>query len=1299
MAVAALLLGGLVTLAPGRADARPLPGPKHGFRLLARTVGALTVNRVYCGVSSIGNICRDSLYGPNADGGYWPKGTADGYIWDSSVQFAGIVGPEFRKWAGDTVSGGYEEIKPVYNSADPSDLKDWPPAALVPRGDVTESLFDGLLRGHTSASQGDVWTMMWDGNPLYSAPSHPLGVLVETRGMGWNFPAGNNDIVYVVFTFYNVTASDCLVYARLRPEVQPILCDVGARFQALNEAKFGVDIPSGGYTISRMYTGLYTDPDIAHFGLNFASVNVPFSLGFAYDYTFHPAEGWTFDPAIFGAPFFAGSGFAGVKYLGGAVDSSGQRLALTMFNANALGRDPNSIQELYRLLSGTVDPGLGDLPCDTGDPAVTHICHVDKASPADTRFRQSSGPLELPPGEARSIAVAYIFAAPVRTAGCTPPCNVLPGDPTLLLDPAALAGGANTIDTIAGFAGFLGDLNGNGRVDQEEIAATPGSLLGKALVAQSIFDKGFLLPFAPDPPDFFLIPGDGQVTVLWRPSSSETSGDPYFQLASLTTNADGSPNPLYDPNYRQFDVEGYRVYRGRLNSPNSLQLLAQFDYAGTLIADYGGQVNPADQCAPELSIRTGCPETTPAGGFDSIGPGLYRTHHVDHDLVGDVVQVRLGTRAALAIGKVLITAADTAVVGGSRLGPCAPSPCPALSNTGVPFVYVDRTPRNSLQYFYAVTAFDVNSFQSAPSSLESPRTPKRVMPVHGAPTYESSGRIISTEVYGRGVRVDGRFPAPTLDPTTGRFSGPFPPANGMTVGFAGELVSRVLDGSGSFSVTLDSIGAGSAYDVPSLPVRYFLTATSGPNVAHIVIPVRPDPFEGTATNYGVFPAVSATHSLATPYGGDSTYALWGQVNLSLAGNYYTGAWGSGCINGAPGFETGGGCGYNGTRWFDGPSPQKNETQPDPTSGNGATSAAPTVNRALPDNAGFNNAGALSGVEVIHQPLAYQTMPNVYRDIHGVLGSFRRAADYNVYWSSGTPGRIDSVVDVTHNVSLPLDSVAERGMNSGFGILTQSAAQPAAGSFDNRAELSLADFDCVEPLRHIAAAESRIPCGSPGDSADGPRYVLGRQASLGPIVFAATSLADFQTSTSTGTGFALYLAGNTHLIQTGTLPSGVVWSMRDYVGAITGGNGFGGAEGPYAFLPVTRPFSAQGATITVTFDATNTHRPVREADLRRVHTVPDPYYVTSAYEQATEIKVIKFVNLPERAIIRIYSSSGILVALLEHNSATYGGEESWNVRNRNNQVVASGVYFYHVEANVNGGTARRIGRMTIVNFAD
>jgi hypothetical protein len=154
-------------------------------------------------------------------------------------------------------------------------------------------------------------------------------------------------------------------------------------------------------------------------------------------------------------------------------------------------------------------------------------------------------------------------------------------------------------------------------------------------------------------------------------------------------------------------------------------------------------------------------------------------------------------------------------------------------------------------------------------------------------------------------------------------------------------------------------------------------------------------------------------------------------------------------------------------------------------------------------------------------------------------------------------------------------------------------------------------------------------------------------------------------------------------------------MRDYTGAISGGDGAGGDVGPYTYRPlVVRQFTAVGAQVQVTFDVVNQVNAPTEGNLSRVHTVPDPYYVTREFEQTTDTKIIKFVNLPQDAIVRIYSSSGVLVNLLEHHSATFGGAEDWNVRNRNNQVVSSGVYFYHIEA----GNARKIGRFTIVNFA-
>jgi hypothetical protein len=231
-----------------------------------------------------------------------------------------------------------------------------------------------------------------------------------------------------------------------------------------------------------------------------------------------------------------------------------------------------------------------------------------------------------------------------------------------------------------------------------------------------------------------------------------------------------------------------------------------------------------------------------------------------------------------------------------------------------------------------------------------------------------------------------------------------------------------------------------------------------------------------------------------------------------------------------------------------------------------------------------------------------------------------------------------------------------------------------------------DMGCVEPLKTSAAVQGVIPCTD--------TYTLSQTAIPGPTAYGVTGLT---TVAAAEPGFIMYLPGHyfTFELTGGALPAaGTVWTMRSYVGAIAGGSGDAGADGPYTFTPKGRPFTAVGAEARLSFNVVNQVAAATEDDLSRVHTVPDPYYVTSQFEQTTEAKIIKFVNLPATCIIRIYSSSGVLVDLIEHNSATFGGAEDWSVRNRNEQIVASGVYFYHIEA----GDARRVGRFTVVNFA-
>jgi hypothetical protein len=54
----------------------------------------------------------------------------------------------------------------------------------------------------------------------------------------------------------------------------------------------------------------------------------------------------------------------------------------------------------------------------------------------------------------------------------------------------------------------------------------------------------------------------------------------------------------------------------------------------------------------------------------------------------------------------------------------------------------------------------------------------------------------------------------------------------------------------------------------------------------------------------------------------------------------------------------------------------------------------------------------------------------------------------------------------------------------------------------------------------------------------------------------------------------------------------------------------------------------------------------------------------------------FYNLPKQCTIRVFSYSGQLVQTIEHNSELYSTE--WLQTTRNNQIIASGVYFFVVQ---------------------
>ncbi|MBN2088683.1 hypothetical protein JW964_03675, partial [candidate division KSB1 bacterium] len=106
----------------------------------------------------------------------------------------------------------------------------------------------------------------------------------------------------------------------------------------------------------------------------------------------------------------------------------------------------------------------------------------------------------------------------------------------------------------------------------------------------------------------------------------------------------------------------------------------------------------------------------------------------------------------------------------------------------------------------------------------------------------------------------------------------------------------------------------------------------------------------------------------------------------------------------------------------------------------------------------------------------------------------------------------------------------------------------------------------------------------------------------------------------------------------------------------------------------------------------TYSNITHNDLSRITTVPNPFVVSSVYETnkfGIERK-IQFHFLPPQCTIRIYNIAGDLIQTVEHTDGT--AIESWNLLSYNQQEIAFGVYFYHVDA-PNIGTY--VGKMAII----
>jgi len=1347
-----LLVAGAVAIGDVNSEAKR-GGARQSLSLFSGPTLTLATNQVQCGLKSDGDVCTNVTNSPTAAGGAWPAGTPNAYIFNTGLQVAGIMDANAGEWANDTVGAyffdaagtqktaepyPYGEAGPaeIWNSLDPDDVANWPAGAIVQNREGVV-IYDTALVGRVAASQQDSWVQYWDGNPEFSANrQHPMGILVTQRSLAWNYPAGNESILYFIYDFENITN------------------DI-ENFQEPNELKFcgGANcLPDEGINMVEVYGAFGTDMDVTgDASANFSTVIYPFDLGISYHGGFNGPE-FSYVPDIFFPPFFTNApGIVGVKYLKSPADpDTGEELGLTFFTVfqncsspNAIFCDSTGDKQLWRYLSGKVSAAAGDQPCtvppeiETGVPATTErsLCFITQ-SPSDTRFLQVSGPFTLAPGEKKTIVVAYIMAATVErmpdgspsgiigntSSGANPPGipSFHPGTPSLRGcdvngENCSLVVTDNPVKAIergAGWVSYNGPApsgRGNGGVEGPEnklplftdpdpvtgarepyFEVVPGSLLGRALVAQTLFDNKFLLGFAPEQPIFYLVPGNNQVTVLWEPSVTEEIGDPYIAVAGDETSA------LYNPNYREFDVEGYRVWRG--TTPSDLQLLAQFDYANTTFTDYTCEtilpdedIHDTDPATPEGTIgyTTGqdCPFYPPS---DTIPEGLGKVSGINSSLVFNngsagglpgAGVVRLADSTALGLNLTTVSVDDWIGLG--------------LTDSGIPFALNDSGVSNNFTYFYAVSAFDVNSLASGPYSLNSARVTQAVVPRNDGQNLDTA----TLEVFLAGASdtalVTGGS-VPSINAADGTFSGPFPPTTAVDLAFV-PLVERLL---GEFELTarIDSVvpqqSSGSSFGTPTAEcanggdpfsscLKMYLTINDSGELS----PELLDVYNPWWNRFGeATPQVYTIVSAQVPFDEQALqdFGIPGAVGNATA----VGAFNEGINNSAAESAQNRRSGASGTlsrvrhggsRWFSG----TNETIPDPTA--------------------YRSVGMVDGVDTVWAPISFTPeCPGCPYDVTTGGASFEkqcfnramaklgRAADVQFRWDGGL-----EVWDVTHDVPVMFKPTAQ----ASYGFLTTDA--------NGNGFIDWQDFNYIDGALQIlrsvgggncdaAAGGSWDPGGvlTPVQLTDTPTIVPTSIAGIDDI-----GIADLE---QTGQGFGLYIDGERYIFELDAVPTSGTWTLRTYSGTVRSDAATFDAEDPSGYqyaadftgggtgqLPMIVPgltFGWRSASATSVAATT---------DLRNVHTVPDPYLATSQYDRSPTAKQLMFVNLPPRATIRIYTLTGVLVDQIEHDDPAGGGRAIWGLRNRNNQFVASGVYFYHV---VTSEGAEKVGKFTIVNFA-
>lgn len=146
---------------------------------------------------------------------------------------------------------------------------------------------------------------------------------------------------------------------------------------------------------------------------------------------------------------------------------------------------------------------------------------------------------------------------------------------------------------------------------------------------------------------------------------------------------------------------------------------------------------------------------------------------------------------------------------------------------------------------------------------------------------------------------------------------------------------------------------------------------------------------------------------------------------------------------------------------------------------------------------------------------------------------------------------------------------------------------------------------------------------------------------------------------------------------GTLQKGAVTGDDIYEFIDTDENFKVGEKRFYSVISVDENGNTSGRTNIVEFEknigSVDNFSP-EQGD--KIYAVPNPFRISSGFSGGgATAGQIGFYGLPRECTIRIYSYAGQLIETIEHNTPVYS--VAWFQASRNDQEIASGVYFYVV----------------------